>query len=274
MRYGALLVMLAAGLGLAGCGGPSKPLTTTNSNQSANSTVMLDPPLSVPPGFNAPPLETAAATPQQEAGGDQAAPSQPTLGQMTMSQPTLAQTTLSQPTLGQTAGGQSALSQPTLGQTAGGQSTLGQPNLGPPPLGQTAGGQPAGPVGAGPAAGLGPTRLRAHPVAERADAGGAGLPPGGRRQRRQSEHPGGNRCRESDGDGSRPGGQAGLRTQHALGQWRRGGDPAHAARHARHPLLIAKARESGASDEFEGPWPRLSPAMRHATALAFASGTG
>ena len=140
MRYGALLVMLAAGLGLAGCGGPSKPLTTTNSNQSANSTVMLDPPLSVPPGFNAPPLETTAATPQQEAGGDQAAPSQPTLGQMTMSQPTLAQTTLSQPTLGQTAGGQSTLSQPTLGQTAGGQSSLGQPNLGPPPLGQAAGG--------------------------------------------------------------------------------------------------------------------------------------
>ena len=143
MRYGALLVMLAAGLGLAGCGGPSKPLTTTNSNQSANSTVMLDPPLSVPPGFNSPPLEAAPATAQQEAGGDQAAPSQPTLGQMTMSQPTLAQTTLSQPTLGQTAGGQSTLSQPTLGQTAGGQSSLGQPNLGPPPLGQTAGGQPA-----------------------------------------------------------------------------------------------------------------------------------
>ena len=115
MRYGALLVMLAAGLGLAGCGGPSKPLTTTNTNQSANSTVMLDPPLSVPPGFNAPPLETAAATPQQEAGGDQAAPSQPTLGQMTMSQPTLAQTTLSQPTLGQTAGGQSTPEPTDLG---------------------------------------------------------------------------------------------------------------------------------------------------------------
>ena len=143
MRYGALLVMLAAGLGLAGCGGPSKPLTTTSTNQANNSTVMLDPPLSVPPGFNAPPLEASAGTPQQEAGGDQASPSQPTLGQMTMSQPSLAQASLSQPTLGQTAGGQSALSQPTLGQTAGGQSTLGQPNLGPPPLGQPAGGQPA-----------------------------------------------------------------------------------------------------------------------------------
>jgi hypothetical protein len=147
MRYGALLVMLAAGLGFAGCGGSSKPLTTTNANPAGGGTVMFDPPLSVPPGFNAPPLEAAAATPQP-AGADQTAPSQPTLGQMTMSQPTLAQTTLTQPTLGQTAGGQSSLSQPTLGQTAGGQSTLGQstlgqPNLGPPPLGQPATGQSA-----------------------------------------------------------------------------------------------------------------------------------
>jgi len=132
MRYGALLVMLAAGLGFAGCGGSSKPLTTTNANPAGGGTVMFDPPLSVPPGFNAPPLEAAAATPQP-AGADQTAPSQPTLGQMTMSQPTLAQTTLTQPTLGQTAGGQSTL----------GQSTLGQPNLGPPPLGQPATGQSA-----------------------------------------------------------------------------------------------------------------------------------
>jgi Protein of unknown function (DUF3035) len=152
MRYGALLVMLAAGFGLAGCGGSSKPLSTTNANQAGGGTVMLDPPLSVPPGFNAPPLEAAAATPQQQAGGDQTAPSQPTLGQMTMSQPTLGQTTLSQqtlsqPTLGQTAGGQS-----TLGQTAGEQSTLGQPNLGPPPLGQPSTGQPAlGQPGSAPA---------------------------------------------------------------------------------------------------------------------------
>jgi len=147
MRYGALLVMLVAGLGLAGCG-TSKPLTTTSANQAANSTVMLDPPLSVPPGFNAPPLESAAATAQQPADVDQTAPSQPTLGQTTMSQPSLAQTTLSQPTLGQTASGQSTVGetgggQPTLGQTAGGQSTLGQPSLGPPPLGQSATGQPA-----------------------------------------------------------------------------------------------------------------------------------
>jgi Protein of unknown function (DUF3035) len=147
MRYGALLVMLVAGLGLAGCG-TSKPLTTTSANQAANSTVMLDPPLSVPPGFNAPPLEAAAATAQQPADVDQTAPSQPTLGQTAMSQPSLAQTTLSQPTLGQTASGQSTVGetggdQPTLGQTAGGQSTLGQPSLGPPPLGQPATGQPA-----------------------------------------------------------------------------------------------------------------------------------
>jgi hypothetical protein len=147
MRYGALLVMLVAGLGLAGCG-TSKPLTTTSANQAANSTVMLDPPLSLPPGFNAPPLESAAATAQQPADVDQTAPSQPTLGQTTMSQPSLAQTTLSQPTLGQTASGQSTVGetgggQPTLGQTAGGQSTLGQPSLGPPPLGQSATGQPA-----------------------------------------------------------------------------------------------------------------------------------
>jgi hypothetical protein len=145
MRYGALLVMLVAGLGLAGCG-TSKPLTTTSANQAANSTVMLDPPLSVPPGFNAPPLEAAAATAQQPADVDQTAPSQPTLGQTAMSQPSLAQTTLSQPTLGQTASGQSTVGetggdQPTLGQTAGGQSTLGQPSLGPPPLGQPATGQ-------------------------------------------------------------------------------------------------------------------------------------
>jgi hypothetical protein len=147
MRYGALLVMLVAGLGLAGCG-TSKPLTTTSANQAANSTVMLDPPLSVPPGFNAPPLEAAAATAQQPADVDQTAPSQPTLGQTAMSQPSLAQTTLSQPTLGQTASGQSTVGetgggQPTLEQSTGGQSTLGQPSLGPPPLGQPATGQSA-----------------------------------------------------------------------------------------------------------------------------------
>jgi hypothetical protein len=146
MRYGALLVMLVAGLGLAGCG-TSKPLNTTSATPAGGGTVMLDPPLSVPPGFNAPPLEANAATPSP-AGADQTAPSQPTLGQMAMSQPSLAQTTLSQPTLGQTAGGQSTISQtvggqPTLGQTAGGQSTLGQPNLGPPPLGQSTTDQPA-----------------------------------------------------------------------------------------------------------------------------------
>ena len=158
MRYGALLVMLVAGLGLAGCGGSSKPLTTTSANPAGGGTVMLDPPLSVPPGFNAPPLEAAPATPPP-AGADQTAPSQPTLGQMAMSQPSLAQTSLSQPTLGQTAGGQSTMGQsddmgqaaggqtaggqPTLGQAAGGQSSLGQPDLGPPPLGQSATGQPA-----------------------------------------------------------------------------------------------------------------------------------
>jgi len=71
MRPGALLVAFVLVLGIAGCS-HSTPIKPASAPQSGggDSTAMFDPPLSVPPGFNAPPLEAAAATTQQQQPAD------------------------------------------------------------------------------------------------------------------------------------------------------------------------------------------------------------
>jgi hypothetical protein len=75
MRFGASLLMLVVGLGLTGCAASAVVRSNNGSNsQASGGTTMLDPPLSVPPGFNAPPLETPASTPPPAAAGDSAQP--------------------------------------------------------------------------------------------------------------------------------------------------------------------------------------------------------
>ena len=79
MRHSARIVMLLAALALAGCAARAALKSANSSQQSSNSAGMYDAPLSVPPGYNAPPLEAAASTPQQPLDPNdqsQAAPAQ------------------------------------------------------------------------------------------------------------------------------------------------------------------------------------------------------
>ena len=83
MRLGASSLILVIGLALTGCA--AKAVLNANNgngnNQANNGIAMYDPPLSVPPGFNAPPLETPASnTPPPAANVDSppAVPASPT----------------------------------------------------------------------------------------------------------------------------------------------------------------------------------------------------
>jgi len=83
MRLGASFLILVIGLGLSGCAAKAVLNANNNSanNQPNNGIAMYDPPLSVPPGFNAPPLETPASnTPPPAANVDSppALPASPT----------------------------------------------------------------------------------------------------------------------------------------------------------------------------------------------------
>ncbi len=62
MRLGAVAVSLAVGLGLSGCGGSSKNIFAPNNPPLDSSQVLYNPPLSVPPGYNAPPRLAPADT--------------------------------------------------------------------------------------------------------------------------------------------------------------------------------------------------------------------
>ena len=60
MRYGALAVILATGIGLGGCGGSSSNIFGPSKPPPDPSQVLLNPPLSVPPGYGAPPQSAPA----------------------------------------------------------------------------------------------------------------------------------------------------------------------------------------------------------------------
>jgi len=70
MRLGALCLIAAAGLALAGCGS-TKPIAASDGQVGDGSDTLISLPLSVPPGYYAPPLQAAAATSQQGAQADQ-----------------------------------------------------------------------------------------------------------------------------------------------------------------------------------------------------------
>jgi hypothetical protein len=70
MGFGRLGLILAAMIGLGACGGSTQGLFSSNKTPSDTSQVFVNPPLSVPPGYNAPPLVAPAST--SVAGASQA----------------------------------------------------------------------------------------------------------------------------------------------------------------------------------------------------------
>ena len=68
MRFCAWLLVIGFGVVLAGCAASTPLKSNAGPSQASGGTSMFDPPLSVPPGFNAPPLETPASVTPPAAG--------------------------------------------------------------------------------------------------------------------------------------------------------------------------------------------------------------
>ena len=68
MRLCAWLLTIGFGVVLAGCAASTPIKSDAGPSQASGGTTMFDPPLSVPPGFNAPPLETPASVTPPAAG--------------------------------------------------------------------------------------------------------------------------------------------------------------------------------------------------------------
>ena len=68
MRFCAWLLAIGFGAVLAGCAASTPLKSDAAPSQASGGTTMFDPPLSVPPGFNAPPLETPASVTPPAAG--------------------------------------------------------------------------------------------------------------------------------------------------------------------------------------------------------------
>jgi len=67
MGFGRLGLILAATIGLAACGGSTQ--LSANKTPTDNSQAYVNPPLSVPPGYNAPPLAAPASASGASASG-------------------------------------------------------------------------------------------------------------------------------------------------------------------------------------------------------------
>jgi hypothetical protein len=74
MGFGRLGLILAATVGLAACGGSTQ--LSTNKTPTDNSQTYVNPPLSVPPGYNAPPLAAPASTGASTSSGASGAQTQ------------------------------------------------------------------------------------------------------------------------------------------------------------------------------------------------------
>jgi len=74
MRLCAWLLVIGFGVVLAGCAASTPIKSDAAPTQATSGTTMFDPPLSVPPGYNAPPLETPASVTPPAAGGSSQPP--------------------------------------------------------------------------------------------------------------------------------------------------------------------------------------------------------